>query len=52
MCLLLRQSAYQIHMAQVKFIPENLLANRDTDNDGIVSVMDATEIQMILANLK
>lgn len=44
-------TAIQLHMAQIKAIPEELLANGDTDDDGKLSVMDATQIQLFLAHL-
>ena len=44
-------TAIQLHMAQIKMIPADLLANGDVDGDSKVSIMDATEIQLFKANL-
>ena len=44
-------TAIQLHMAQIKMIPDEIVMNGDTDEDGKLSVMDATQIQLFLAQI-
>ena len=44
-------TAIQLHIASLQTIPEDKLPAADADRDGDVSVLDATQIQLLVARL-
>lgn len=41
----------QRHIAQLTTIPENRLSCADTDKDGDINIIDATQLQRFIAQL-